>query len=162
MTTEPAELSWQIATLTDLDIKTFHDIAKLRVDVFVVEQACIYPEFDGLDVREDTWHIVGKNQGQSVAYARVMGPDSTSGEAKVHIGRVLVAVDNRGGGVARQLFTQAMQLAQTQWPRADIALSAQEQVTGFYESFDFKTVSDVYMEDGIPHVDMVWDNHRSD
>lgn len=159
MPTTHAELSWQVATLKDIDVSTFHAIAKLRVDVFVVEQACIYPEFDGLDTREDTWHIIGKHQQQVVAYARVMGPDSTTLNAPVHIGRVLVAADYRGAGLARQLFEQSLHRARAEWPEQGIALSAQVQVVGFYEAFDFKTVSDVYMEDGIPHVDMVWNAH---
>ncbi len=155
MTLNPTDISWQFARLADIDVLTFHDVAKLRVDVFVVEQACIYPEFDGIDARDDTWHIMGKYQQQTIAYARVMGPQEAPADQSVHIGRVLVAPDYRGRGVARVLFQQAMEQAAQQWPAHDVALSAQVQVTGFYESFDFKKVSEVYMEDGIPHVDMV-------
>lgn len=160
MNSDTPELSWTVSTIENLDASTFHDFAKLRVAVFVVEQDCAYPEFDGLDCLCDTWHVIGKNQRDTVAYARILAPAPHMGDARVHIGRVVVAPEFRGRGVAQALFEKALQQARTAWPDTGVALSAQVQVTRFYERFGFEVISEMYHEDGIAHIDMVLNHTR--
>ncbi|MET8064684.1 GNAT family N-acetyltransferase, partial [Micromonospora sp. NPDC005313] len=92
-----------LASFADLDARTFHDLLRLRVDVFVVEQSCPYPELDGRDVEPGTRHLWLSSDGAVVAYLRILAdPDGVA-----RIGRVVVARGARGAGVAGALMTTA-------------------------------------------------------
>lgn len=150
------QVDWQILRFGELSTRQLHDLLKLRCDVFVVEQACVYPEIDGLDSRQDTIHILGSIGAELHVYARAMSP--TADRREVTIGRVVTALDSRGQGLARQLMVRLMAECRAIWPGRGLALSAQTQVTPFYESLGFATTSSEYLEDGIPHIDMVLQN----
>ena len=92
------------ASFADLDARTFHDLLRLRIDVFVVEQNCPYPELDGRDVEPGTRHLWLTDGGAPLAYLRILAdPDGVA-----RIGRVVVAPAARGGGLAGRLMTEAL------------------------------------------------------
>lgn len=134
----------------DLTPRQLHDALALRQRVFVVEQACVYQDVDGKD--PNALHLLGRNETATlVAYARILPPGARFDVAA--IGRVVVAPEHRGQGLARALMLEAIRIARDHHgPR--VALSAQAHLEAFYASLGFVRVGDVYDEDGIPHVDM--------
>ncbi|QYK01084.1 GNAT family N-acetyltransferase [Shewanella psychrotolerans] len=147
-------MQWNDYGFIELTTEQLYELIKLRIDVFVVEQNCPYPELDGKDSLADTRHLLGcDKQGRIVAYARILAPGVSYPDAS--IGRVLVAEYGRGGGVAHQLMQNAIAVARAYWPDANIQIGAQEYLADFYQRQGFMQVSDVYLEDGIPHMDML-------
>ena len=127
-----------------LSARTWHDIGRLRVDVFVVEQACAYPEFDGRDVEPGTRHVWVTEDARCIAYLRVLDDG-----AERRIGRVATAAEHRGSGYATRLIGHV--LAETDGPWV---LDAQTHLAGWYEAFDFTVQSAPFDDYGIPHVVM--------
>ncbi|GEO66800.1 GNAT family N-acetyltransferase [Levilactobacillus spicheri] len=122
----------------------------LRTAVFVVEQACYYQEVDEADLT--AVHLLGTDEaGHLVAYARLI-PEHDH----VRIGRVVVAPAARGKGAGQQLVHEAIAAVKTQFPHAvQIDIQAQAYLQKFYTGYGFQPVSDVYLETGIPHLDMI-------
>lgn len=139
---------WQAKTFEQLTTAELFEIYQARTAVFVVEQNCPYQEVDDKDLQ--AVHLFAKNAKNLTAYCRLI--PSNDG---VHIGRVLVAKEARGSGLARELVQKAMDYYREHFPAQPIHAQAQSYLQGFYESFGFKAMSDVYLEDGIPHLDMV-------
>ena len=146
-------ITWSTVRFNALTGREVHDIMRLRVDVFVVEQRCVYPEIDGRD--PTATHVLGlTGGGQLAAYARVLPPE---GEEAPHIGRVIVHPDFRGRHLARHLMHHAMKAVEVLHGSRRCALAAQAYLVGFYASFGFRAISEPYLWDGIPHVDMLLD-----
>ncbi|RRN00345.1 GNAT family N-acetyltransferase [Bibersteinia trehalosi] len=141
-------MQWHAKTFAELSSLELFEIYYARTAVFVVEQNCAYQEVDNNDLQ--AVHFFAKNANNLTAYCRLIPSDDG-----VHIGRVLVAKENRGSGLARELVQKAMDYCCTHFPTQPIHAQAQSYLQGFYESFGFKAVSGVYLEDGIPHLDMV-------
>ncbi|TDB75601.1 GNAT family N-acetyltransferase [Micromonospora sp. KC723] len=142
----------QVASFADLDARTLYDLLRLRVDVFVVEQACPYPELDGRDVEDGTRHLWLAADGAVLAYLRILAdPDGSA-----RIGRVVVAATARGAGYASRLMTEALRLVGDR----PCALEAQSHLADFYTRYGFTPVGPEYVEDGIPHVPMRRDGRR--
>jgi len=154
------KLKWTIARFEQLSLEQLHALMQLRVDVFVVEQKCVYRELDDLDNLAQTVHLLVHDEERLVGYCRVLAPDAHSNE--VRIGRVVVAIGVRGKGVARELMNRALSVALDCWPRHAQALSAQVAVVPFYESLGFLKISAEYIEDGIAHIDMYRDGLTDD
>ncbi|MBS1939326.1 MAG: GNAT family N-acetyltransferase [Bacteroidetes bacterium] len=134
-----------------MDVRLFHDILRLRVDVFVVEQHCPYPELDGADV--GATHVVGRNaSGDVLAYARILPP---ARDGLPHVGRVVVDTSVRRHGIGRQLMLEVLRVIHRQYPGSPSALAAQAHLQGFYASLGYKASGKQYDLDGIPHIDMV-------
>lgn len=125
-------------------------ILRARVDVFVVEQNCPYPEIDDVDNDELTQHVFLFREQQLAAYARCYKKN----EQYSAFGRVLVAQQFRGEGLATNLVQMAIDTCLEHWPDKAIMIGAQCYLTGFYQQFGFENVGDDYLEDGIPHQDM--------
>lgn len=140
-----------VKQFSQLTTNELFDIYKLRVAVFVVEQKCYYQEVDDDD--KISYHLMFKDaRGQLTAYARII-PEQNRTVAR--IGRVVVDPQSRGGGHGRRLVDQALAQIPQLMPKASkIVLAGQQYLNQFYQSFGFKNVSDVYLEDGIPHIDM--------
>lgn len=130
-----------------------HKIFKLRIDVFVVEQECPYEEIDNKDI--DAMHIYLKNKNDVVAYLRVLSPGMSYEEAS--IGRVLVNKKYRGKGYGRQIMKEGINYCKSHYS-GNIKISAQAYLEEFYKSLGFEKVSDIYLEDNIPHIDMIYYN----
>ena len=136
--------------LETLTAPQLHTILQARAAVFVVEQACVYQDVDGLDAH--AWHLQLLHDGQLAAYARVV--DAGWKYPQPSIGRVLTVAAYRGQGLARLLMQEAMRGTQAHYPHAGIEISAQAYLQDFYASLGFVAIGDVYDEDGIPHIGM--------
>ena len=139
-------------TFNELTTAELYAILKLRVDVFVVEQNCPYPELDDKDTKQDVYHLLGYEQDQLVACARLL-PAGIS-YPSVSIGRVATHEKARGNGLGHQLLEQAILQCQRLWPNSAIEIGAQEHLSAFYGRYGFVATSEMYLEDGIPHIDM--------
>lgn len=145
-------MDWQLRTFEALSNHELYQLLKLRVDVFVVEQTCPYPELDDKDPITGVYHLLGYEQGQLVACARLL-PAGIS-YPSVSIGRVATHEKARGNGLGHQLLEQAIHQCQRLWPNSAIEIGAQEHLSAFYGRYGFVATSEVYLEDGIPHIDM--------
>ncbi len=133
------------ARFTDLDAGTLYALLRLRVDVFVVEQACAYPELDGRDLESGTEHRWFADGDGPTAYVRLL----TEPEGDTRLGRVVTRPDARGSGLARMLVEGVL---------ADhagrVLADAQADLVGWYEALGFEVTGPEYLEDGIAHVPM--------
>lgn len=145
-------MDWYIKNFQDLTTLELYQILLERVNVFVVEQECAYPEIDNKD--QESYHLFVKDQGELVAYARLL-PAGVSYES-ASIGRVLVRKDFRKTGLGKELMERGMVFLKDKLDEKVIKLQAQEYAQKFYGALGFKVISDVYPEDNIPHVDMLW------
>jgi ElaA protein len=142
-----------VARLRELHPATLYALLRLRVDVFVVEQRCAYPELDGRDTEPQTRHVWTEHDGVPVAYLRIL--EEPGGAARV--GRVCVAASARGAGLARDPTAHALGLV---GPR-ECLLDAQSYLVGFYAGLGFTPTGPEYVdEDGIPHIPMRRDGRR--
>ncbi|MDT0200659.1 GNAT family N-acetyltransferase [Nocardioides sp. AE5] len=150
-------LTWTSLHHSDVDGRAMHDLLRLRHQVFVVEQECPdYVDIDGLDVTGETHHVLGlapEPDGRVVATARVLAPGTAGPRAR--IGRVVIDPDHRGGGSGHALMREALAVCTREWPDAEVLLSAQAHLADYYGRHGFAPVGETYLEDDIPHVDMV-------
>lgn len=144
---------WQIKKFNQLSLNELYDLLKLRIDVFVVEQTCYYPDLDDLDRDEDTHHVFLYQNNQMVAYCRLLAPDLVYKDESA-IGRVAVAESSRNNQLGRKLMLEAISQVDRLWPHNTCHISAQQHLHDFYQSLGFKQISDMYLEDGIPHIAM--------
>nr|WP_139790406.1 GNAT family N-acetyltransferase [Xaviernesmea rhizosphaerae] len=133
-----------------LSSQELYALLKLRTDVFIVEQACIYPELDGRD--PEALHLRLLSGGDLLAAARLFGPGEMAETVK--IGRVVVAPDHRGRGLGQALMRTALDTCARLFPAEPVALSAQSHLVPFYRALGFVPTSDEYLDAGVPHVDM--------
>lgn len=134
-----------------LSARDVHDLLKLRQDVFMLEQDCLFPEIDGKDPETEHFFLRDEETGVLAGAIRLFVADPS----EVRIGRVVVAQSHRGLGLGRDLMLAGMEKARVIAPDAKIHLSAQAHLEKFYQSLGFATVSEVYLEDDIPHIDML-------
>ncbi|MEM9712447.1 MAG: GNAT family N-acetyltransferase [Actinomycetota bacterium] len=130
------------APFDELSPRTLHDLLRLRVDVFVVEQECAYPEIDGRDV--EATHLWVERDGEVAATARLLDDG-----AERRIGRVATHPGHRGDGLAAALVAAAIDRSDGPW-----VLDAQAHLSDWYGRFGFAPESEEFLEDGIPHVTM--------
>jgi ElaA protein len=135
----------RVASFRDLDATTLYALLKLRVDVFVVEQECPYPELDGRDDEPGTRHVWLVRGDEILAYLRILDDGGTE-----RIGRVVTAPSARKGGYASRLMEHALSVIGNR----PSTLEAQAHLTGFYSRFGYVEAGPGYLEDGIPHVPM--------
>lgn len=134
------------ARFSDLDPVILYALLRLRVDVFVVEQKCAYPELDGRDLEPETTHLWYERDGAPVAYLRMLAePDGAW-----RIGRVVVAPAARRGGLAGDLMRAALDLAGDR----PCVLDAQSYLVDFYARFGFTPTGPEFLDEGVPHVPM--------
>ena len=143
---------WQLKKFKQLELEELYQILKNRVDIFVVEQECAYPEIDGID--PESYHLFKKDQDELVAYARLI-PGGVVGDRPL-IGRIIVNQDYREQGYGRKLINQAIKVMTEEWKATEIELHGQTYLRDFYQSFGFEETSEPYLEDGIPHVDFIY------
>jgi ElaA protein len=129
----------------DLDARTAYDVWRLRQTVFVVEQACPYPDLDGRDPEPGTRHVLLQDDDALLGYARVLDDGDVW-----RIGRVVLLPEARGRGLAEPLVRTALQ----ECPGRDVVLDAQTPLTGWYGTLGFTTSGPEFLEDGIPHTPM--------
>jgi ElaA protein len=135
----------------DLGVDNLYDALQLRCRVFVLEQGP-YLDPDGVD--RQSWHLLGRNgDGALVSYLRVVDPGVKYEEPS--IGRVITAPQVRGNGSGRVLMAEGMAGCDRHWPGRAVRISAQAHLEQFYNGFGFVRVGDNYIEDTIPHVEML-------
>lgn len=134
-----------VKKFTELSIQELYDLMKLRVDVFVVEQHCPYPEIDGEDL--DAIHVMIKRDGEIVAYLRVLPGED------VRIGRVIAKY--RGEHLGAKVLNAGIAAAKEYLKAQQILLFAQTYAIGFYEKAGFEVCGAEFLEDDIPHVPMI-------
>lgn len=147
-------MQWQVLTFDELDTRTLYSLLQLRVDVFVVEQNCPYPELDEKDLEPQSRHVLLKKGDKVIAYARVLAPN-VSFAGYPGIGRVCVSQTARRLGLGRVLVERTLAVANELWPVTDIYISAQCYLQRFYEDLGFRAASEPYLEDDIPHLQMI-------
>ena len=145
------DMAWRFAHFGELAPREVHDLFQLRVAVFVLEQNCPFQDVDGADL--DAWHLMGRSGGKLQAYCRLLAPGVKYPEAS--IGRVATAQEARGTGLGKVLMAEALRRAGQMWPGGPIRIGAQARLEKFYEGFGFRRASDEYIEDGIPHIEML-------
>lgn len=145
-------MKWYKKAFKELNNDELYSLLKARVDVFIVEQNCPYEEIDNYD--QQAIHYFLKINNDLAAYARIL-PKNTKYE-QVSIGRVLVMKEHRKQGYAEKVMKQAMSYIVDEWKETSIKIQAQYYLKKFYSSLGFKQISDVYLEDEIPHIDMIF------
>ncbi|MFW6229864.1 MAG: GNAT family N-acetyltransferase [Halanaerobium sp.] len=136
----------------ELSNQELYKIIEARINVFVVEQNCPYHECDNKD--QKSFHLFYQNEDQITAYLRIIPPGISYQEAS--IGRVLVREEFRRSGLGFKMMQQAIDFIKQNFNTELIKISAQEYILDFYKNLGFKVVSDRYLEDEIPHYQMLF------
>ncbi len=145
------DIAWRFAHFDQLSPREVHDLYRLRIEVFVLEQECPFQDVDGAD--PECWHLLGRQAGELVAYCRLVPPGLKFAEAS--IGRVITAAAVRRTGAGKVLMQEALGQARQLWPGQPIRIGAQAHLRRFYGGFGFAAASGEYIEDGIPHIEML-------
>lgn len=143
---------WELKAFECLSLNELYQIMRVRQKVFVIEQTCLYEDLDEKD--QLAFHLMGWRAGKLVAYARLLPKGLSYKEAS--IGRVLTVQSERGLGTGKALMTKAMSNIEDLFDEKNIRISAQAYLEPFYEALGFKPVSDIYIEDGIAHLEMLY------
>lgn len=146
-----AALRWTCQAFDALSPRALHDLMRLRSEVFVVEQQCLFLDLDGADPA--CWHLCGERDGRLLAYARLVPAGLKFREAS--IGRVVSDPAQRGSGLGHALMAQAVRELQALWGERPIRIGAQAHLEPFYRAHGFVADGAPYDEDGIPHIEML-------
>jgi ElaA protein len=147
------QLEWKCMRFDHLDNHQLYELIKFRVNIFVVEQNCPYAELDDKDRIADARHLFAYQNTAIVACARLLPPGASYPESS--IGRIAVDTSLRLQGLGTLLMTKCLEQMNVLWPDNDIKVSAQAHLKNFYETFNFHQTSASYLEDGIPHIEML-------
>ena len=150
------QIEWRLKKFEILDPHELYAAIRLRNEVFVVEQHCVFQDADGYDT--GAWHLLGFADGKLVAYTRLLAAGTMYAEPS--IGRVVTSPSVRGSGAGKQLMKRSIEAMQQLFGRQTIRIGAQLYLQRFYESLGFEKVSEVYLEDGIQHIYMLY-NYNS-
>ncbi len=142
---------YHIKTFNELSVSELYKILKARIDVFVVEQNCPYPDLDGYD--DKAVHLWAEENDEVLAYCRIFDKKIKYPEAS--IGRVLTTEKARGKNLGRQLMKFAVQTIENRLETSEIRISAQDYLLNFYQEFGFEDTGKKYLEDDIPHTEML-------
>lgn len=141
---------WRLLAFDDLRVAELYEVLRLRSEVFVVEQQCLFQDMDGTD--QKAMHLLGVQHGELQAYARCFAAGIKFPEAS--FGRVLTRQSARGTGLGHALIEQAIAAIQQVWGPQAIRIGAQQQLAGFYGKHGFVDTGKTYLEDGIAHLEM--------
>lgn len=145
-------MDWHIKKFSELTTYELYDILKLRSEVFVVEQNCVYQDIDSND--KLSYHLFLEDEEEIMAYLRIL-PKGVS-YPETSIGRVLTKAEHRKRGLSREMMNRAISFIVNTLEEKEIRISAQSYLLGFYNSLGFEPVSDIYLEDGIEHIEMLY------
>lgn len=147
-----SDIVFKTFSFTELSLDQLYEILALRSEVFIVEQDCPYQDLDGKDQRSE--HLCAYEGERLVAYARLVRPGVSYEEPS--IGRVITSEKIRSKGVGKELMQQAIDEMQRLYPNQDIRISAQSYLEAFYSGLGFHNTGKFYLEDGIPHQEMLF------
>lgn len=142
-----------ISSFFDLSAEQVYDLMKLRQDVFVIEQNCIYEDFDGYDKKAQ--HFLIYINDELAAYSRIFAPDIKY-KNESSIGRIIVSKAHRGGMLGKELIRESMEYCLKHFPDSVIRIEAQAALEKYYSILGFLPDSEVYTVDYIPHLQMVY------
>ena len=145
-----SNIIWKIKSFDEITTSELYEIIKARVDVFVVEQNCPYPDLDGYD--QKAIHIWAEQENVVLAYCRIFNKGIKYGETS--IGRVLTTERARGKNLGKQLIQYAVETIENRFHTTQIRISAQDYLLRFYSGFGFEDTGKKYLEDNIPHTEM--------
>ena len=140
-------------TFSELDTEDLYQILRLRSEVFVVEQDCVYQDIDNKD--QNAIHLYYKENNEILAYTRIF----KAGDYYENpcIGRVVVSKKNRGKDLGKKIMIDSIEYIRRNIKAEKIELSAQKYLDKFYKDLDFYKIGEDYLEDGIPHQRMIFD-----
>ena len=144
-------LIWIYKNFDELTTSELYAVLQLRSEVFVVEQNCVYQDIDNKDPK--CFHLMAFDEDTLVAYSRILPPGLSFEETS--IGRVINKGSYRGKGIGITLIEKAIEKSLSTFATKEIKIGAQLYLKKFYESFGFKQTSEIYLEDGIEHIDML-------
>lgn len=144
-------MKWTIKKFDELTNKELYAVLRLRSEVFVVEQNCVFLDMDNKD--QDSLHLMGWEGDQLFAYTRLVPPGVTHDLPS--IGRVVTSPLTRGQGAGKQLMIKSIEEVTRMFPNMPIKIGAQLYLKAFYSSLGFQQSSDIYIEDGIEHIEMI-------
>ena len=142
---------WLCKKFDDLTPRELYAILQLRNEVFVVEQNCVFQDADNKD--QYCYHLMGWQENDLAAYSRIIPPEISYSESS--IGRIVTSPKARGNGIGRELVKQSIEELYILFGKIPIKIGAQMYLQKFYSSFGFKQTSDIYLEDDIPHIEML-------
>lgn len=146
-----SNIIWKIKTFEEFTVTELYAVLKARIDVFVIEQNCPYPDLDNYD--QKAVHIWAEEYGQVLAYCRVF--DKGIKYEETSIGRVLTTELARGKSLGKQLIQYAVETIENRFHTPEIRISAQDYLLRFYSGFGFEDTGNKYLEDDIPHTEMI-------
>ncbi|WP_053955046.1 GNAT family N-acetyltransferase [Inediibacterium massiliense] len=145
-------MNWKIKKFKELNVEEIYKILALRNEVFIVEQECAYLDCDNKDL--NSYHLFSEENGEVVAYLRILEKGVSYDE--ISIGRVAAKKNYRGKGISRGMMLKAIEFVENNLNEDTIKIQAQAYLLNFYSSLGFKAVSEEYLEDNIPHIDMLY------
>ena len=143
-------MTWLLKTFDSLTLQELYAILRLRTEVFVVEQNCVFQDMDNKD--QQCYHLMGWKDGQLNAYTRLVPPGVSYKEPS--IGRVVTSPVARGNGTGKLLMEKSIEEIIQLYGKTPIKIGAQLYLKKFYESLGFSQTSNKYDEDGIDHIEM--------
>lgn len=144
-------VTWTCKYFPDLNTGELYAILRLRNEVFIVEQNCPYMDLDNKD--QDCYHLMGWKNDQLIAYTRLLPPGLAYPQTS--IGRVVSSPGARRTGIGRELMKASIEQCKILFGDTPIRIGAQLYLQEFYTSFGFTACSDIYLEDGIRHIEMI-------
>lgn len=144
-------LDIKVIGFKEFDIEELYNVLQLRSDIFVVEQDCVYLDLDGKDGK--AIHVIGFKDNTVVAYTRIFKPGDYFEQAS--IGRVAVHKDFRKFGYGKVIMEASIKAVEERFSEYEIKISAQKYLTKFYTDLGFNATGKEYLEDGIPHLEMI-------
>ncbi len=146
-----SDIVWKIKSFDEFTVTELYAVLKARIDVFVVEQNCPYPDLDGYD--QKALHLWAEEDGEVLAGCRIFNKGIKYNEAS--IGRVLTTEKARGKSLGKQLIRYAVETVENRFHTSEIRISAQDYLLKFYGDFGFEDTGKKYLEDDIPHTEML-------
>ncbi len=147
-----SNIVWKIKKFDEFTVPELYNVLKARIDVFVVEQNCPYPDLDNYD--QKAVHIWAEENGEVLANCRIFDKRIKYSEAS--IGRVLTTEKARGKKLGKQLIQYALDAIEARFHTSEVRISAQDYLLKFYGEFGFKDTGKKYLEDDIPHTEMLY------
>lgn len=145
-------MNWNIKKFNELTVNELYEILKIRAEVFVVEQNCVYQDLDSKD--KASYHLFLEDSEEIAAYLRIL-PKGIS-YPEIAIGRVLTKASYRKKGLAKEIMKKAIDYITDSLEEKKIRISAQLYLLEFYKELGFEPISDIYLEDGIEHIEMLY------
>jgi ElaA protein len=148
-------MEWILKRFSELSSLEMYEILHLRNEVFIVEQKCPYQDIDDKD--KYGFHLFAKDEKKTIcAYLRILDQGQTFDE--ISIGRVIIRKDMRGTGLGQKMLLKAIEFIENTLKEHKIRIAAQAHLQNFYKAVGFIPCSEVFLEDNIPHIEMIYSN----